>query len=42
MIQSSKPYSRSDRLADQMKIILSNIFLNKVFINDAGLLFRQI
>ena len=38
MKQSTKPYSRADRLSDQIKIILSSILLNKIFIKDSGLI----
>ena len=38
MRRSTKPYTRADRLADQIKIILSSVFLNKVFIYDSGLI----
>ena len=38
MIKTNRPYKRSDRIADEIQHILSNIFINKFRIPDAGLL----
>lgn len=38
MIHSTKPYTRAERLGDQIKSILGDVFLNKVFLKDTGLL----
>ncbi len=35
---SIKPYTRAERLGDELKSILGDVFLNKVFIKDTGLL----
>ena len=38
MISSKKPYPRNKRIADNIKTILGNIFLNKIILQSKGLL----
>ena len=38
MISSKKPYPRNKRIADNIKTILGNIFLNKNILHSKGLL----
>ena len=37
MINKNRPYKRTDRVGDSIKSILGQIFLNKLFLNDNGL-----
>ena len=37
MINKNRPYKRTDRVADSIKSILGQIFLNKLFLNHDGL-----
>ena len=38
MINKEKPYKRTDRIADSIKSILGEIFLNKLFIEQDGII----
>ena len=38
MINKERPYKRTDRIADSIKSILGEILLNKLFIEDKGIL----
>ncbi len=38
MINKERPYKRTDRIADSIKSILGEIFLNKLFIEEEGIL----
>ena len=35
---SNRPYSRTERVADELHHILGNLFINEIFIPEAGLL----
>ena len=38
MINKERPYKRTDRISDSIKSILGEIFLNKLFINQKGII----
>tara|TARA_B100001250_G_C19336679_1_gene587190 strand:+ start:153 stop:509 length:357 start_codon:yes stop_codon:yes gene_type:complete len=38
LINKERPYKRTDRIADSIKSILGEIFLNKLFIEEEGIL----
>ena len=38
MINKERPYKRTDRIADSIKSILGEIFLNKLFLNIDGII----
>ena len=38
MINKERPYSRPDRVADSIKSILGEIFINKLFIEQNGII----
>jgi len=38
LINKERPYKRTDRIADSIKSILGEIFLNKLFLNIDGII----